>query len=155
MLLRYLIFVVPIFLGAVGLFVLFGERAPSGEEARVAQVLSAMEKAASSREVRKVMAHVSEHYQGEAGTRKELEAWLKVLMLRAGNAEAAIIRQQIEVEGVAATADLSVVLSGRGHSGRQELGGYRIQLGLEREQGDWRVVTASWRPAGTRELLMK
>jgi hypothetical protein len=63
----------------------------------------------------------------------------------------------VEGERARAVVDLVLARSGRGKALADllpaEASAYRVACALEREDGDWRIVSAEWRPIDLRAAL--
>jgi hypothetical protein len=122
------------------------------DEARIRALLDRAAQAVEQRRPGDVMDGVSERFQGEGMGRRELQQFVTYNALR-GSWNAVIpLATRVEVEGDRAEAGVDVALlrgaPGQGIAGRLPEAGdtWRIEAVLEREKGEWRVVSARWRP---------
>ena len=134
-------------------------RAPASDEERIQGLLVAAARAAEERKAGEVVEAVSERFAGEGLDRRGLKQFVAFQILRGEWVSVSIAGTRIEVAGNAARAAVDVVLarSGKGVKLADLLpaGGsvHRLQLRLEREGGDWKVVRARWRPVPVEAAL--
>jgi hypothetical protein len=122
------------------------------DEARIRALLDRAAQAVEQKRPGDVMDGVSERFQGEGMGRRELQQFVTYNALR-GSWNAVIpLATRVQVEGDRADAVVDVALArgatGQGIAGRLPEAGdtWRIEAVLEREKGEWRVVSARWRP---------
>lgn len=134
-------------------------RPPPTDEERIQGLVAAAARAAEERKAGEVVAAASERFAGEGLDRRGLKQFVALQILRGEWVSVSIAGTRIEVAGNAARAAVDVVLarSGKGAKLADLLpaGGsvHRLQLRLEREDGDWKVVRARWRPVPVQDAL--
>lgn len=133
---------------------------PERPEAQIRRVLGAMEEAVERGDVSAFKEHISERYADDYGNdRRELMATVTFHVMRNGRRHAWLRIRQVDVrEPSRAEVSLAAGLAGRPVRGPEDLAGlradvYAVDLDLEREGQDWRVVWARWRRAPATDLL--
>jgi hypothetical protein len=138
----------------------WGFRRPGPTDAeRIRALLDRASRAVEQKRPADVMDGVSERFQGEGMGRRELHQFVTYNALR-GSWNAVIpMATRVRVEGDRADAVVDVALlrgaPGQGIAGRMPEAGdtWRVEAALEREKGEWRVVSARWRRIGLAEGL--
>lgn len=134
-------------------------RTPPTDQERIQGLLAAAARAAEERKAGEAVAAVSERFAGEGLDRRGLKQLVAFQILRGEWVSVSIAGTRIEVAGDTARAAVDLVLarSGKGVKLADLLpaGGsvHRLQLRLEREGGDWKVVRARWRPVPVEAAL--
>jgi ketosteroid isomerase-like protein len=132
--------------------------APSDDE-RILALLQAAARAAGEKRVGDAVAGVSERFSGEGLDRrgvKQLVAWQ---VMRGEWVSASIAEARVQVSGDSARAVAILVLARSDRGARladllpADGAVHRLALLLEREQGEWKVVRASWRRLAAAEAL--
>jgi hypothetical protein len=133
-------------------------RGPSDED-RIRALVEAAARGVEARKPAEVMAGVSERFQGQGMSHAELRQLVTFQVLRGSWNAVVPIVNRVTVTGDAAEAvvDAALVRGARGEGllGKMPESGdtWRFELGLAREPGGWKVVTARWRPIGAVEGL--
>ena len=133
--------------------------APADEE-RIRALFAGAARAAEEKRIGDAVAPLSERFRSEAGwDRAEVKRAIAGAVLRGAWVSVSVAGDRIEVDGSRARAALHVVAvrSGRGRALSellpQDATALRIDARLEREEGAWRVVGASWREIPLAEAL--
>jgi hypothetical protein len=133
---------------------------PPTDAERIRALLDRAARAAEERKPGEVVEVLSERFRGQGLDRMEVKRIVALHVLRAEFVSVSISGAAIDVDGDAARANVDAVLaraSGRGKALAELLGGeaqaHRFRLRLEREDGEWRVVTAEWRPIALGDAL--
>ncbi len=130
------------------------------DEERIRALFVDSARAAEERRAGDAVAPLSERFRSEGGwDRAEVKRAIAGAALRGAWVAVSVAGDRIEVEGDRARAALHAVAvrSGRGRALSellpQEATALRIDARLEREDGAWRVVGASWREIPLPEAL--
>ena len=123
---------------------------PPDDEALIRSLLDAAARAAESRQPAEAVAGVSEAFQGQGLSKRELKQLVAANALRGTWVSVRVAWARVAVAGDAATARLSLVLS-RGGAGTSladllpsQASAWRVEARLAREPDGWRVVGATW-----------
>jgi hypothetical protein len=122
------------------------------DEAQIRAVFADAVHAAEEKQVGEVMRGVSERFQGDGLDKRGVRQLVTFHVLRGSWVALTISGEQVSVHGDAADAvvDLVMVRSGKGRALAellpQQATVHRFTMTLEREDDDWRVTNASWRP---------
>jgi hypothetical protein len=128
------------------------------DEEQIRAAIDDMADAASHKQLGKLMEHVSEHYQGEAGGKADLKSLLASFLFRSDFVSAWVTHLDVQVDGNDAQVKMGVVLSRVPIKSVEELkpeviaGAHRIEAKFAREDA-WRVVTATRSDASATDLL--
>ncbi|BDG04920.1 hypothetical protein [Anaeromyxobacter oryzae] len=135
-------------------------RAPPRDEDRIRALLDSAARAAEERRPAEVVIALSERFRGQGLDRqgvKQLVAWQ---VLRGEWVAVSIAGAAVAVEGDAARANVDAILSRAAGKGKTLAGllpgeatAHRFACRLEREDGEWRVVSAEWRPISLAEAI--
>lgn len=134
-------------------------RAPPTDEERIQALLASAARAAEEKRAGDVVKDVSERFAGEGLDRRGVKQLVALQILRGEWVSVSIAGTRLEVAGDSARAAVDVVLarSGRGAQLADLLPAdgsvHRLQLRLEREGGEWKVVRARWRPIPVQAAL--
>ncbi len=120
---------------------LWPERAPTDEE-RIAALVDDGADAASTRDVARLLSHVSPDYQGDFGGRAELQEGLAALLFAMRGAEIRTLAKSTRVTGDAATSEFTVVVVQPQASDGKPLSTQKLRLSLVRRDGLWLVTEA-------------
>jgi hypothetical protein len=130
------------------------------EEERIRALFEAAARAAGERSAADVVAPLSERFRGEGLDRGGVKQLVALQLLRGEWVSVALGGVQVAVDGERARANVDAVLvraAGKGRGLAELLPGdaaaHRFECTLEREDGAWRVVAASWRPIRLDEAL--
>jgi hypothetical protein len=135
--------------------------APTDEE-RIGALLDRAARAAEEKRVADVVEPVSERFRGGGLDRRGVKQLVAFHVLRGEWVSVSISSPRIRVleEGAGARANVDVVLARGAGKGKAldallpgEASVHRIACRLEREDGDWRIVEATWTPVGLPEAL--
>ncbi|HSN89701.1 MAG TPA: hypothetical protein VLS93_00600 [Anaeromyxobacteraceae bacterium] len=132
---------------------------PASEEDRIRAAFEEAARAAGEKRVGDAVAIVSERFRGQGLDRQGVKQLVAYQALRGEWVSVSVAGVEVAVEGEAARATLDLVLA-RSGAGKAladllpaEASAWRIECGLEVEEGEWRVVEASWRPVALAEAL--
>jgi hypothetical protein len=132
---------------------------PVSEEDRIRAAFAEAALAASEKRVADAVAMVSERFRGQGLDRQGVKQLVAYQALRGEWLSVTVAGAEIAVDGAAARSTLDLVLarSGVGKALADllpaEASAWRIECGLELEDGEWRVVAADWRPIALAEAL--
>jgi hypothetical protein len=156
----FLALAIGVLVGA-GSWRLLRQPAPSDEE-RIRALFDRAARAAEEKRVADVVEPVSERFQGGGLDRRGVKQLVAFQVLRGEWVSAAISGARIRVldDGAQARANVDVVLArgaGKGKALESLLPGeasvHRIACRLEREEGDWKIVEATWTSVGLAEAI--
>ena len=147
---------VPAFLllAAVLLATACGSGDPETPEGQVRALLGELELAAEEGDVAAFKEHVSERYGDDYGNDKQaLSAYVTFHLMRNQRRHVVLrVREVLIRETGLAQVSLHAGLAGRGGDlTRADV--YEIELDLEDEDGDWRLVWAQWKRGAPTDLL--
>jgi hypothetical protein len=135
-------------------------RTPDSEEARVRAVFLDAARAAEEKRPADVVARVSERFRGAGLDRRGVKQLVAFEVLRGEWVSVSIAGVTVEIEGSRARANVDAVLARAAGQGKVlaellpgEASAHRFACRLEKEDGEWSVVEASWRPIGLAEAL--
>lgn len=145
---------------ALALWILWPKK-PADDQALIAQAVAEMAQKAGERDVGGILERVSERYVGEGGNKRELKGYLLGYLLRSEVVTALPANLQFSEPPRDGKAKVAfVVLLARKPAQKAEdlrdeelVGSHRIEAGVEKEDGVWRVVTATRRDAGPQDWL--
>jgi len=133
---------------------------PLDDEALIRAAIAEMAEQAGERNVSGIVEHVSESYQGEAGNKRDLKAYLLGYLMQSGAVAAVPARVDVKLEGAQAAQVSLVVLLARTPAKKAEeigpeqlVGTHRIEARFAKEAGVWKVVDATRRDATPGDLL--
>jgi hypothetical protein len=133
---------------------------PLTDEEQIRALFQDAVRAVGERQVGDAVAGVSERFQGEGGLDKRaVKQLIAAEVFRGEWVTLSIAGLQVDVDGARAKAVLDVVMarSGKGADLAALLPGdaaaNRFSVALEREQEGWRIIGATRREVGIRELL--
>jgi hypothetical protein len=161
---RRWILVVLMVAAAVAAWLALRPSAPRTPEERIRAALDQAARAAGERKVDGVVALLSERFHGRAGgesfTRDDARRLVALEVLRGRWVSVEITGVTAVVDGPRARASVHAVLSRATDRSKGlasllpgEAAAHRFQLDLEEEDGQWRVVSAGWRPIEVTEAL--
>jgi hypothetical protein len=148
-------------LAGLGAWRLLREPAPTDEE-RIRALLDGAARAAEERRVGDAVEPVSERFRGEGLDRRGVKQLVAFHALRGESVAVSVAAARIRIldDRSAARANVDVVLARGAGKGkaleallRGEASVHRFACRLEREDGDWRIVEATWTPVGLSEAL--
>ena len=132
---------------------------PVSEEDRIRAAFAEAALAAGEKRVADAVAMVSERFRGQGLDRQGVKQLVAYQALRGEWVSVTIAGAEVAVDGqvARATVDLVLARSGVGKALSDllpaEASAWRIDCGLELEEGEWRVVEADWRPVALAEAL--
>jgi hypothetical protein len=133
---------------------------PPPDEERIRTLFDDAARAAEERRIGDVVAGVSERFQGDGLDRRGLARLVAAHVLRGEWVRVGVAGARVRVEGERATALVDAVLARGGAKGKalvdllpSEATAHRIACDLAREDGEWRIVAARWRPVSLAEAL--
>lgn len=149
---------------AVGAYLVLRPSAPRTPEARIRAALDRAARAAEERRADEVVELLSPRFQGEAAgerlSRDDARRLVALELLRGRWVSATITGAEVSVDGRRARASVHAVLSRAADREKGlrsllpgEASAHRFRLDLEEEDGEWRVVSAGWRPIPLDEAL--
>lgn len=123
------------------------------EEHRVRKVVASVQMAAEEKKIASILGHISTSYGDPQGHDYEgIKGLLAYYFFRHQRVSVYIPGIDASVQGTAARATFQAVLTGaNGSTGGvlpESLGVYDFDVSLTREEGDWKVITASWTKTG-------
>jgi hypothetical protein len=132
---------------------------PTDEE-RIRALFDDAARAAEEKRIGDAVQGVSERFEGEGGLDKAgVRRLVAAHVLRGTWVSVTVSGAKVSVQGDAARAVVDVIMS-RSSKGRaladllpEQATVHRFQLGLQREESGWRVVTASWRSISVQEAI--
>jgi hypothetical protein len=156
----FLAAVAAVLAGAVGVAVVrrLVARRPSDEE-RIKAIFLDAARAVEEKRIGDAVEGVSERFQGDGLGKREVKQLIAAQVLRGEwvSVTVAGVRVRAEGDSAEATADVVMARSGKGKSIADllpaEATANRIESRLAREEGDWRVVSATRRPITLAEAL--
>ena len=132
--------------------------APSDED-RIRALFEQAARAVEEKRVSDAVSAVSERFSGEGLDRHGVKQLIAAQVFRGEWVSVSVAGSRVRVEGDAASAAVDVVMARSGKGTRlsdllpQDARANRFDCRLEREGGDWRVVSASRRPISLAEAL--
>lgn len=115
------------------------------EEEKIEALIRDAAEKAEAKDIRGVMKHVSESYKDKQGNdRNQIKGILFIYFQRYEKIGIFIRGMEIEVEGDNAAAEVKLIFTGGADIIPESGSGYILDLKLNREEGDWRVVRAGW-----------
>jgi hypothetical protein len=133
---------------------------PPGDEEQIRALFEDAARAAAEKRVADAVEGVSERFRGEGLDRqgvKQLVAWH---VLRGEWVSVSLAGARVRVDGGRARASVDAVLARGAGKGKAlaallpgEASAHRFDAALEREEGGWRIVAASWRPVQLADAL--
>lgn len=134
-------------------------REPPGDEERIVALFLDAARAVEEKRVGDAVEAVSERYRGEGQDRRGVKQLVAAQVLRGEWVSVTVAGTRVKLEGDAAEAVVDVVLARSGKGARladllpEQASANRLTCRLEREAGDWRVVSAARRPISLGEAL--
>lgn len=129
-------------------------------EARLRALIASAEQAAENKQGRVLRGFVSDAYRDPDGRdRRTVDAILRLVLLRHESIHLLTRISEIGFPGQGrADAVVYVAMAGRPIAGPAQLASmraslYRFELGFIDEDGEWRVVSATWRPAEPADFI--
>ncbi len=118
-------------------------------EARLVAALDAMEEAAEAGQRGRFMDFVADDFAGAGGRldRQGLADMFRTQLLVHTRVSALVTNRDIELIGDRATASFNALLTGGPRAWLPESGDlYRVDTGWRMDGGEWRLISADWRP---------
>ena len=106
--------------------------------------IAAMQAASEARDVDALFAPIAEDFTAESMDRQRFRAYVAVLMLRNHAIGASIGPLDVQLLGDRARVDFTVFLTGGPGALPENANAYRVQTGWRLEDGDWKLISASW-----------
>ncbi len=134
-------------------------REPLSDEERIGALFLSAARAVEEKRVGDAVEGVSERYRGEGLDRRGLKQLVAAQVLRGEWVSVTVAGTRVKLQGDAAEAVVDVVLARSGRGARladllpEQASASRLDCRLEREQGQWRVVSAARRPISLAEAL--
>ncbi len=132
---------------------------PPDDEEQIRALFASAARAVEARRVSDAVEGVSERFQGDGLSKREVKQLIAAQAFRGEWVSVTISGARVQVDGDAADAVVHVVLA-RGGRGRSladllpaDASASRLTCRLEREDGAWRVVSASRQPIALAEAL--
>ena len=124
------------------------------EQDKVRKIITDVQKAAEEKDIKKIIVSVSKTYRDPQGYDHDtIKGLLLGYFFRHRKVHAYIPDIAVTVEGASAKAEFQAVLTGS-QSGSaagflpESLGVYVFDVSLQKEEGDWKVVSARWSREG-------
>jgi hypothetical protein len=121
------------------------------EQDRVRKVITSIQKASEERDIGKILSQLSKKYNDPQGfTYDTIKGLLLGYFLRHQRISAYMTGLEVSVENSAARAIFQVILTGHAQPGNaagllpESLGMYAFDVTLNKESGEWIVVSAKW-----------
>jgi len=146
-------------LAVVGLALWRPWREPPGDEERIAALFLDAARAVEEKRVGDAVEAVSERYRGEGLDRRGVKQLVAAQVLRGEWVSVTVAGTRVRLDGDAAEAVVDVVLARSGKGARladllpEQASASRLTCRLEREAGEWRIVSAARRPVSLAEAL--
>lgn len=145
---RRIVIVIPLLLGSA-----LASCHTDTENERIAKVVTGIQKAAESKEVKKVLTSLSKDYRDPQGNDYQgIKNLLLFYFFKHQKISVLLTNLDINVQTATATARFQAILSGRnGSSGGilpEALGAYRFEVTLIKESGEWKITSAKWERFG-------
>ncbi|HET6410480.1 MAG TPA: hypothetical protein VFG53_00325 [Anaeromyxobacter sp.] len=148
----------------LALWLAMPSRPPPTPEEQVRALLEEAARAAGDRKADRVVALLSDRFdgvaEGEHVAREEVKRLLALELMRGEWVSVTLSSAQVVVDGKRARAHVDAVLGRAADRGRGlaallpgEASAHRFRLDLEEEGGRWRVVAARWRRISLEEAL--
>lgn len=125
------------------------------EEDRVGTVLTEIQKSAEEKQIRTVLGHLSKSYRDPQGNNYEaIKGLLAYYFFRHQKVSVYLTDRAVTVQGASAHATFQAVLTGRGPDASaggilpEALGVYAFDVAFAKEDGEWKVVSATWTRTG-------
>ncbi|HEU4383803.1 MAG TPA: hypothetical protein VFR85_09910 [Anaeromyxobacteraceae bacterium] len=134
-------------------------REPPSDEERITALFLEAAKAVEDKRVGDAVEAVSERYRGEGVDRRGVKQLLLAQVLRGEWVSVTVAGTRVKLSGDGAEAVVDVVLARSGKGTRlaevlpEQANVNRLTCRLERESGEWRVVSGSRRPISLAEAL--
>lgn len=124
-----------------------GCRRPPPEQA-LRDTVAAMQAAAEARDVDALFAPVAEDFAaGEGMDRQRFRAFVALSMLRQQAVGASVGPLDVQLLGDRARVDFNLLLTGGPGVLPERANAYRVQTGWRLLDGEWRLISATWKPA--------
>ncbi len=124
------------------------------EQDKVKKVITSVQKAAEEKDVKKIIACISKTYRDPQGYDYDsIKGLLLGYFFRHQKVHVYIPDIVVSVEGASGKAEFEAVLTG-GQSGSaadilpESLGIYAFEVSLQKEENEWKVISARWNRAG-------
>ncbi len=124
------------------------------EQERIRKIIQKVQKAAEKKDIRTILAHLSQTYADPQGNnRNGIKDLLLVYFFRYPTVAVFITDLEISVKSPSASATFQAVLTGNQKNGTgtvipESLGLYRFEVKFILENGEWKVVSAQWQRLG-------
>lgn len=134
-------------------------RDPPGDEERIAALFLSAARAVEEKRIGDAVEAVSERYRGEGLDRRGVKQLVAAHVLRGEWVSVTVAGTRVALQGDAAEAVVDVVMARGGKGARladllpEQASASRLTCRLEREGGDWRVVSAARQPISLAEAL--
>jgi len=131
----------------------------ASDEDRIRALFDRAARAVEEKRVSDAVSAVSERFRGEGLDRHGVKQLIAAQVFRGEWVTVSVAGTRVRVEGDAASAAVDVVMARSGKGARlsdllpQDARAERFDCRLEREGGEWRVVTAARRPISLAEAL--
>jgi hypothetical protein len=138
---------------------LLAREAPTDEE-RIRLLFEDAARAAEEKRVSDAVEGVSERFRGGGMDRRGVKQLVAFHVLRGEWVSVSVAGARVRVDGARARALVDAVLARAAGKGKAlaallpgEASAHRFEAALEREDGGWRIVEASWRPVDLADAL--
>jgi hypothetical protein len=133
---------------------------PMSEEDKIKAVIEDTADRAKEKDLKGVLAHVSESYKDESGNDRNAIKGILFVYFQGYEKVGVFVRDiQVAVDGDKAEAQVKVILTGgedpdtMGDIVPKSGGGYLLDLKLKKEDDEWTVVRAKWTDIGFTKAL--
>lgn len=123
------------------------------EEETIRNIITGIQEAAEEKDTSKIMKNVSDTYNDTQGmTHESLKRLLRGYFLVYPKISVYVNYLKVSVIGASASATFQAMLTSGQKKGSltdvipQSLGVYRFDVSLAKESGNWKIVSAEWRP---------
>lgn len=142
-----------IVLGALVLTI--GACAKESEEDKVKKVVTSVQQAAEEKKIKAIQEHLSRSYRDPKGYDYDgIKGLLAFYFFRHKTVSVYLSGLEATVNGPQATARFQAVLTAKGIDGESAsiilpdaLGAYNFDVSLRKEEGEWKIVSATWERA--------
>jgi hypothetical protein len=132
---------------------------PASDEDRIRALFAGAALAAEEKRIGDVVEGVSDRFAGQGLDKQGVKRLVAGMVIRGDWVSVSIGGISVAVEGARARANVDLVMA-RGGKGKavadllpEEGSAHRLGCALEREEGGWRVVGATWAPISLAEAL--
>ena len=125
------------------------------DEDKVGKVLTGIQRSAEEKQIRTILGHLSKFYHDPQGSDYEgIKGLLAYYFFQHQKVSVYLTDRVVTVQGASAHATFQAVLTGRGPDASavnvlpEALGVYTFDVTFAKEEGEWKVVSATWTRTG-------